>query len=72
MLFRSEKEMDDGVEKYEIEFVHEKNQYDYEINAADGTILSYDADIEGYLDPEELKIYMICQDISQKRDSQWQ
>ena len=43
MLFRS-----DGVEKYDIEFYHGNKEYDYEIKAADGTILEYDQEIEDY------------------------
>ena len=42
---------DDGRLLYEVEFYAGNKEYDYEILAADGTILSYDADIEGYRIP---------------------
>ena len=35
---------DDGISKYEIEFVVGTYEYDYEINAANGTIIEYDID----------------------------
>lgn len=38
---------DDGVLEYEVEFCTGTQQYDYEIKAADGTVLSYDYEIEG-------------------------
>lgn len=47
-FIRADSEMDDGVEKYNIEFYHENKEYDYEINAADGQIIEYDYDVENY------------------------
>ena len=35
---RVKKEMDDGVWRYDVEFYVQNKEYDYEINAADGTI----------------------------------
>ena len=46
-----ERDRDDGRLLYEVEFYAGNKEYDYEILAADGTILSYDADIEGYRIP---------------------
>ena len=43
---RVKKEMDDGVWRYDVEFYVQNKEYDYEINAADGTILSVDYDVE--------------------------
>ena len=40
------KEMDDGVWRYDVKFYVQNKEYDYEINAADGTILSVDYDVE--------------------------
>ena len=40
--------MDDGIEKYDIEFYHNNKEYDYEINAVNGQIISYDHDVENY------------------------
>lgn len=37
---------DDGIQVYEIEFYVGNTEYDYEIKAADGTICSYDMEIE--------------------------
>lgn len=47
-FIRADSEMDDGVEKYNIEFYHGNKEYDYEINAADGKIIEYDYDVENY------------------------
>ncbi|MBQ3124525.1 MAG: PepSY domain-containing protein [Clostridia bacterium] len=43
---RIELERDDGVWKYEIEFRKENTEYDVEVKADDGTIISYETDIE--------------------------
>lgn len=43
---RVKKEMDDGVWKYDVEFYVQNKEYDYEIKAADGSILSVDYDVE--------------------------
>ena len=41
-----ELDYDDGVLRYEIDFRHGQYEYDYEIDAKTGTILSYDKDID--------------------------
>lgn len=41
-----QKEMDDGVSVYNVEFYVQDKEYDYEIKSADGTIISTDFDIE--------------------------
>lgn len=41
---RTEYEIDDGVARYEVHFRQGRREYDYEINANTGAILSYDAD----------------------------
>lgn len=43
---RIELERDDGVWKYEIEFRKENTEYDVEVKADDGTIISYETDID--------------------------
>lgn len=48
---KAEREYDDGRLTYDVDFYAGNKEYDYEILAADGTILSYDADIEGYRIP---------------------
>lgn len=45
---RSELDYDDGRAKYDIEFYSNNTEYDYEISAATGEVLSYDRDIENY------------------------
>ena len=40
----AEYEIDDGVPTWEINFDHERMEYDYEINAETGDIISYDVD----------------------------
>lgn len=39
---KSSQEFDDGIEKYDIEFYFDNKEYDYEINANTGDIISYD------------------------------
>ncbi len=39
---------DDGVAEYEVEFWDGTTEYDYEINAVSGAIISYDYDMESY------------------------
>ena len=45
---RSTLEYDDGRAVYDVDFWSGNKEYDYEIDAKSGTILSYDFDIEGY------------------------
>lgn len=50
---RAERERDDGVLRYEVEFYDKATgtEYDYEIDAATGTIISLDANAERYAAP---------------------
>ena len=41
---KSEFDIDDGQAVYEVEFYKDGREYDYEINASDGTILKYEVD----------------------------
>lgn len=41
---RTEYEIDDGIPQYEVEFHQDRWEYDYEINAETGQILSFDRD----------------------------
>ena len=43
---RTELEFDDGIYKYEIEFYVGTTEYDYEIDANTGNIISFDKDID--------------------------
>ena len=45
---RAEMDTEDGKKVYEIEFYNGNKEYDYEIDAKTGKILSYDYDIENY------------------------
>ena len=47
-FINSRLETDNGIKKYDIEFYHENKEYDYEINALDGSIIEYDFDVENY------------------------
>ncbi len=47
-FIKENREFDDGIEKYEIEFYFDNKEYDYDINANTGDIISYDYDIENY------------------------
>ncbi len=43
---KAELDYDDGVLVYEVEFVSGRTEYEYEIDAASGTVLSYDWDMD--------------------------
>ena len=43
---QANKDFDDGIQKYDIEFYCNGKEYDYEINAANGEIIQYDYDME--------------------------
>lgn len=45
-FIKIENDIDNGLEKYDIEFYCNGKEYDYEINAANGQIIKYDYDIE--------------------------
>ena len=45
-FFESENDIDNGLEKYDIEFSHDGKEYDYEISLVDGSIIQYDNEIE--------------------------
>ncbi len=47
-FIRTETDIENGTEKYDIEFYHDNKEYDYEINATSGEILEYDYDVENY------------------------
>lgn len=47
-FIKGNREFDDGIDKYEIEFYFDNKEYDYDINANTGDIISYDYDIENY------------------------
>ena len=47
-FINAEADMDNGVEFYDIELYNNNKEYDYEISAADGKIIEYDYDVEGY------------------------
>ncbi|MGG5463448.1 PepSY domain-containing protein [Clostridium sp. B9] len=47
-FIKGNREFDDGIDKYEIEFYFDNKEYDYDINANTGEIISYDYDIKNY------------------------
>ena len=47
-FIKVESDLDNGIEKYDIEFYYENTEYDYEINAVTGEIIEYDYDVENY------------------------
>ena len=47
-FYRVKEDWDDGRTVYEVEFYVGNVEYDYEIDKATGTIISYDSDIEGW------------------------
>ena len=51
-FLKSRLDYDDGRQVYDVEFYSsDYTEYDYEIDAATGDILSYDSDAEGYAPP---------------------
>lgn len=50
---KAESDIDNKVEKYDIEFYYDNKEYDYEINAANGEIIKYDYDVENYTIPNQ-------------------
>ena len=48
VILKNQLDQDDGRLKYEVEFYVGNTEYDYDIDATSGTILSYDRDVEGY------------------------
>ncbi|MGC5816107.1 PepSY domain-containing protein [Clostridium perfringens] len=47
-FIKAGKEIDDGIEKYDMKFYFDNKEYDYDINANTGEIISYDYDIGNY------------------------
>lgn len=45
-FIRINRELDDGIDKYEVDFYVGNTEYDYDINAITGEIISYDSEIE--------------------------
>ena len=43
---KTQKDFDDGIQKYELEFYCNGKEYDYEVNAVNGQIIQYDYDME--------------------------
>ena len=50
-FFRTQMDWENGRRVYEVEFYSGNTEYDYEIDAATGDILSYDYDVENYTIP---------------------
>ncbi len=47
---------DDGIPVYEVEFYHGNKEYDYEINATNGTIIGFDYDAEHHIPQTQSQI----------------
>ena len=45
-FIRAERDIDDGIDKFDVEFNYNGKEYDYEISAIDGKIIKYDHEIE--------------------------
>lgn len=50
---KTEKDYEDGIQVFEIEFYSGNTEYDYEIRVSNGEIISYDKDIENYSIPSK-------------------
>ena len=51
VFLKAQPEWDDGQARYEVEFYAGNVEYDYEIDAVTGAVLSFDRDIEDYVIP---------------------
>lgn len=47
-FIKTDTELENGIEVYNIEFSYENKEYDYKINSSNGEIIEYDYDIEDY------------------------
>ena len=47
-FIKTDTELENGIELYNIEFSYENKEYDYKINSSNGEIVEYDSDIEDY------------------------
>lgn len=47
-FIKTDTELENGIEVYNIEFSYENKEYDYKINSSNGEIIEYDSDIEDY------------------------
>ena len=47
-FIKTDTELENGIEVYNIEFSYENKEYDYKINSSNGEIVEYDSDIEDY------------------------
>lgn len=45
---KTKMDVDNGVKKYDVEFYYENKEYDYEIDASNGQVISYDYDTDYY------------------------
>ena len=52
-FIRSHLDWDHGRQVYDVEFWSGNTEYDYEIDAYSGSVLSYDFDVEGYMIPQQ-------------------
>ncbi|WP_283684957.1 PepSY domain-containing protein [Clostridium perfringens] len=54
-FLKANEEFDDGIEKFDIEFYCDNKEYDYDINANTGNIISYDFDIENFNNSNQIQ-----------------
>ena len=47
-FIKTDTELENGIEVYNIEFSYENKEYDYKISSSNGEIVEYDSDIEDY------------------------
>jgi len=52
VFVKSEMDFDNGMKAYDVEFYHDFQEYDYKIDAMNGTVLEYDNDVENYVIPQ--------------------
>ena len=50
-FIKVERDYDNGIEKYEVDFYANGKEYDYDINCRDGNIISYESEVENYTTP---------------------
>ena len=55
VFIRTQRDMENGSQVYDIEFYVGNKEYDYEISVANGTIVQKDMDIENFVTPTQTK-----------------
>lgn len=65
LFIKSELDYEDGLRVYEVEFFADGREYDYKIDAADGSVLGFDYNIEWYASSASSSDYLTAEQVKQ-------